>query len=146
MVEYIEKEEVVRQGVSSRPRKTRWLWAAGGFVSFGLAMIGVVIPILPTTPFVLLAAFCFARSSDRLNAWFKSTKVYQKVLEGYMKKREMTVKVKLSIIIPVTLLLGIACYLMRHVTPMVIVLAIVWLAHLIYFGFVVKTDRGSNEF
>lgn len=43
------------------------LWAAGGFLFFTLAMVGVVLPFLPTTPFVLVAAFCFARSSERLN-------------------------------------------------------------------------------
>lgn len=140
MSEY-EKEAVVQTEEPTRPRKTRWLWAAGGFASFALAMVGVVLPILPTTPFVLLAAFCFARSSDRLNAWFKSTKVYKRVLEGYVKKREMTVKAKLSIIVPVTILLGIACFFMRRMIPLVVVLVIVWLCHLVYFGLIVKTDR-----
>lgn len=126
-------------------RRFRAVWAAAGFVAFALAVIGVVLPILPTTPFALVAAFCFARSSERLNTWFKSTKLYKKVLEGYVTKRSMTVKAKLSIIIPVTVLLGIGFALMANVPAGRIVLAIVWLGHLVYFGFVVKTEKASAQ-
>lgn len=119
------------------------VWAAAGFVCFGLAMVGVALPFIPTTPFVLLAAFCFARSSERVNNWFKGTKVYKAVLEGYVTKKTMTVKAKLSILIPVTILLAIAFVLMHRVPVGQVVLAIVWLGHIIYFGFIVKTDKGE---
>lgn len=118
-------------------------WAAGGFVSFGLGVIGAVLPIIPTTPFLLAAAFFFARSSDRLDAWFKSTKLYKRVLEGYATKRSMTVKAKLTILVPVTVLLSIGFALMTNVPIGRIVLAIVWIGHIAYFGFVVKTDRSK---
>lgn len=119
------------------------LWAAGGFVSFGLGVIGAVLPIIPTTPFLLAAAFFFARSSDRLDAWFKSTKLYKRVLEGYATKRSMTVKAKLAILVPVTVLLSVGFALMANVPIGRIVLAIVWIGHIAYFGFVVKTDRSK---
>ena len=124
-------------------RVTRHLWATGGFLFFGLAMVGVALPFLPTTPFLLVAAFCFARSSEKLNTWFKSTKLYHKVLEGYVTRRRMTVKAKLTILVPVTILLGIGFALMANVPVGRAVVAVVWVAHVVYFGFVVKTDRES---
>ena len=104
-------------------------------------MVGVVLPILPTTPFILVAAFCFARSSARLNSWFKGTKVYKQVLEGYVTKRSMTLRAKLTILVPVTVLLAIGFALMGRVPVGRLILAAVWIGHIIYFGFIVKTDK-----
>lgn len=117
------------------------LWAVGGFLCFALGMVGVVLPILPTTPFILVAAFCFARSSARLNGWFKGTKVYKHVLEGYVTKRSMTLRAKLTILVPLTVLLAIGFALMGRVPVGRLILAAVWIGHIIYFGFIVKTDK-----
>lgn len=48
---------------------TRGLWLAGGGAALGAALVGLVLPLIPTVPFLLLAAFCFARSSARLHHW-----------------------------------------------------------------------------
>jgi uncharacterized membrane protein YbaN (DUF454 family) len=47
----------------------RYIWAAIGLIAVVLGLLGVLLPLLPTVPFLLLAAFCFARSSERLHAW-----------------------------------------------------------------------------
>ena len=47
----------------------RLVWIAAGCTSLALGMIGAALPVLPTTPFIILAAFCFSRGSQRLNAW-----------------------------------------------------------------------------
>lgn len=120
---------------------TRRLWAAAGFAAFGLGAAGVVLPVLPTTPFVLLAAFCFARSSERVEAWFRSTALYRRVFETYLTRRTMTVGAKLSILLPVSALLGLAAFFMQRVTWMLPVFAVVWVGHIVYFGFVVRTER-----
>ena len=130
-----------RSGSAFRKR----LWALGGFLSFGLGAVGAVFPIIPTTPFLLVAAFCFARSSERIDRWFHGTKLYHEVLEGYATRRTMTVKAKLSILVPVTALMLVAFILMRKVPVGQAVLACVWVAHLVYFGLVVKTDRGEDD-
>ena len=64
-----------------------------GCISLGLGIIGVILPILPTVPFVLLAAFCFAKSSEKLEDWFKNTKLYK---ENNMKSG-MTKRAKIRI-------------------------------------------------
>ena len=111
------------------------------FSLFALGMAGVVLPILPTTPFILVAAFCFARSSDRLNSWFKGTKVYKMVFEGYMTKRSMTLRAKLTILVPVTALLAVSFAMMSNVPVGRAIVAVVWVGHIVYFGFIVKTER-----
>lgn len=137
----VESHDEARAEVRSKApkRPLRWVWALAGFISFGLGLVGTVLPFLPATPLILLAAFCFARSSEKLNTWFMSTKVYKKVLEGYVSKRTMTIKAKLSILIPVTILLIIAFVLMANVLVGRVVVVLVWAAHVVYFGSIVKT-------
>ena len=102
---------------------------------------GAVLPVLPTTPFILLAAFCFARSSERLDAWFQSTRLYQLVFSSYMERRAMSVKAKLRLLVPVTILMALGFVFTARIPVLRAVIAVVWAGHLIYFGFVVKTER-----
>lgn len=56
-----------------------------GCVSVGLGALGAVLPLLPAFPFLLLAAFCFGKSSERLHTWFVGTKLYKDNLESYSR-------------------------------------------------------------
>ena len=114
-----------------------------GCVSLALAVIGVVLPILPTVPFLALAAFCFAKSSDRLNNWLINTKFYQNNLADFKAGKGMTVKTKVRILATVTLVMaiGLIAMLMKGIIVGSIVLVIVWLGHIYYFGFKVKTIK-----
>ena len=108
-----------------------------GCISLGLGIIGVILPILPTVPFVLLAAFCFAKSSERLDGWFKNTKLYR---ENNIKNG-MTKQVKIRIMCSVTLLMSIGFIMMglKDIVIGNIVLLIVWIFHMVYFTFGVRT-------
>lgn len=112
-----------------------------GFVGLGLGALGVVLPVLPTVPFLMLAAFCFARSSERVNRWFKGTKLYQENLKDFVAGKGMTAKTKVRIIVTVSLLMAVALVAMgvKGVVVGCVVLSIVWAAHMVYFICFVKT-------
>ncbi len=119
----------------------RVAFMALGCISLVLAVLGVVLPILPTVPFLALAAFCFAKSSDRLNNWLVNTKFYQNNLADFKAGKGMTVKTKVRILATVTLVMaiGLIVMLMKGVIVGSIILSVVWLGHIYYFGFKVKT-------
>ena len=121
----------------------RKVWGALGLATFGLGAVGAVLPVLPTTPFILLAAFCFARSSQRLDAWFHGTALYRVVFSGYMGRRMMIVRAKLSLLVPVSVLMALGMYFTSGIPLLRAIIAVVWAAHIAYFGLWVKTDRAG---
>lgn len=114
-----------------------------GCIFLAVGAVGVVIPILPTFPFLLVSACCFANSSKRLEMWFKGTRLYRNNFEDYAKGNGMTWKSKIRIMVMVTILMGIGFVLMgrRGIIAGCIVLSIIWLCHVIYFCFGIKTLR-----
>ena len=110
-----------------------------GCLSLGLGALGAVLPLLPAFPSLMLAAFCFAKSSEKLHGWFVSTKLYKKNLESFVQGKGMTVRTKIRIMLTVTFLMSIG-FIMMHAVPVGrIVLGIVWLFHILYFIFGIKT-------
>lgn len=61
----------------------RILLLLSGFISLGLAILGIVLPLLPTTPFLLLSAFCFARSSDKFHAWLINHRYFGEMIRDW---------------------------------------------------------------
>ena len=118
-----------------------------GCVGVGLGAIGAVVPMLPAFPFLMLAAFCFARSSEKLDRWFKGTKLYQDNLADYVAGQGMTVKTKVRIMITVTALMSIGFIMMglKGIVTGCIVLGCVWAFHIVYFIWGVKTIPATKE-
>ncbi len=112
-----------------------------GFIGLVLGAVGAVVPLLPAFPFLLIAAFGFGKSSEKLDLWFKGTKLYKNNLESYVKGQGMTVKTKIKIMITVTILMTIGFIMMSEVLVGRIILSFVWLFHIIYFAFRVKTIK-----
>ena len=116
----------------------RILFIALGFIFLGIGAVGIAVPILPTTPFLLLASFFFAKGSKRFHDWFLSTKLYKKYLESFVKSRAMTLKGKLTILIPVSCMLIITFILVDNIYAR-IVLVILFISKYVYFFTQIRT-------
>ena len=112
-----------------------------GYAGVGMGVLGVVIPVLPTVPFLLLATYCFARSSEKLERWLRGTKLYEDNLADFAAGKGMTRKVKCRIMLTVTLLMSVGFLMMgrKGIVAGCVVLALVWICHLIYFIFAIQT-------
>lgn len=129
----------------NRGKLKRMLLAAAGTASMVLGCIGIVIPVLPTVPFFLLTVFCFANSSERLHDWFIGTGMYKKHLESFVKRRGMTLRTKVTVMVSVTVMMGIGFWMMDAVPAGRAVLAAVWLWHVLYFVFRIRTIPAGEE-
>lgn len=123
------------------------LYISLGVLGLGLGALGVVLPLLPAFPFLMLAAFCFGRSSEKLDRWFKSTKLYQNNLETYVKGQGMARKTKIRVMVTVTLLMlfGFLMMVQKALYIPCGILGAVWLFHILYFCFGVKNYSIKEE-
>ena len=103
-----------------------------GLIAFILGAIGIFLPILPTTPLFLLTSFCLLKSSDRLNEKFMQTKMYEKYVKSFKEQGGMTLKAKLCLVIPVSLLL-LFMFITIDSPIMRGVIVVMWLLKVIVF-------------
>lgn len=84
----------------------RRIYLICGFISVGLGVVGIPLPLLPTTPFLLLAAFFFARSSKRWHDWLVTHSVFSAYIDAFQQKRGLTraQKWRIALVVTMTLL------------------------------------------
>lgn len=116
----------------------KYFYITLGFLALGIGLIGVILPILPTTPFLLVTSFCFAKGSERFHSWFTNTNIYKKHLESFVKERAMTLKQKVVLLSFVNFMLAFPLILV-DVLPMRITIIVLIIIKLYYFIFRVKT-------
>ena len=114
------------------------IYFIGGIVCFVLGAIGVVLPILPTTPFLLAAAFCFARSSQKVNDWFLQTKLYRNHLDSFVQERAMTLKTKVSILCFASFMLAFPLIFSQNIYLRILIICLYCIKYY-YFIFKIKT-------
>jgi uncharacterized membrane protein YbaN (DUF454 family) len=85
------------------------LWVAGS-AALVLGLIGVVLPGLPTTPFILLAAACYAKASPRLHAWLLNHRWFGPMLRDWERERSLTRRNKTVSIVSMTVMVGVSIW------------------------------------
>lgn len=137
MVSEKSEEEIIKY--ECRSKLVKFIYLTVGLVFLGIGLLGVVLPILPTTPFLLITTYCFAKGSSRFHHWFCNTHIYQKYIENYIKERAMTLKAKLSILIFASTFVMIAFATIRILLARCFLIAVM-LFHWWYFFFVLKQN------
>ncbi len=67
----------------------------GGTLSLGLGIVGMLVPVLPTTPFLLLTAYCYLRSSERMHAWLMNHRLFGSYIHNYMEYRAISSRARI---------------------------------------------------
>ena len=119
----------------------RYIFLTIGAISFCLGTAGIVLPILPTVPFYMLTLFCLARGSERFHRMFLESRLYKKTVGAYERDKALTLRAKLSILASVTTIMLIGAYFSRNIPIALIIMAVVWIAHVIALLFIVKTKK-----
>lgn len=123
----------------------KYLLMALGFVGVALGFVGAVLPLIPAFPFLLMAAICFGKSDEKLDRWFKNTKLYRDNLADFLSGNGMKKEAKIRVMLTITVLMSIGFYFLWGRMVGQIVLAFVWLFHMVYFWFFVKKYEVRGE-
>ena len=100
---------------------------AAGFISVGIGVVGVVVPLLPTTPFLLLAAYCFLRGSPRWHAWLLGNRVFGRYIHDYLTQRAVPRRTKIAALVVLWACLIVSAALVR-IWYVAIILAVIGIA------------------
>jgi uncharacterized membrane protein YbaN (DUF454 family) len=106
---------------------TRFIWLLTGLTSVAVGAVGLVLPLLPTTPFLLVAAFAFARSSERLNSWLREHRTFGRLINNWHRDGSIDRKTKRTAIIVICWLLDaplwlIACQVVVLSAPAIFIM------------------------
>lgn len=120
----------------------RSIYIVLGLISFGIGVAGAILPVLPGGPFFLFASYCFTKSSERLDRWFKGTSFYKQYVDRYFIKKYMTrwEKIRINIIADFFIILSVIMVDILLVRIIMITLALVK-----HYYFIVKIKTIKPE-
>jgi uncharacterized membrane protein YbaN (DUF454 family) len=130
-----------------KPRKkiVKLLYFIGGTISLILGIIGIVLPILPTTPFLLLAAACYARSSEKFYNWLLNNRILGSYIRNYIEGRGMPLKVKIFTISMLWITILISAFLIIQIMWVRFVLIIIAIAVTIHIILIRPKKRRETD-
>ncbi|HZH92557.1 MAG TPA: YbaN family protein [Tissierellaceae bacterium] len=115
-----------------------------GFISVGIGAIGAVLPVLPTTPFLLLGSYFLAKGSDRFNDWLKGTKLYKDNLESFERNRSMTRRTKTYLMTLSSSMIWLSIFMVDK-PYLKAMLVVIDLFKFYYFIFRIKTEEKKEQ-
>lgn len=115
-----------------------------GFISFGIGIAALVLPVLPGLPFFLISSYCFAKSSKRVEDWFKRTKAYERFVVAFREKKGMTLKEKIRINLIADACIIYSFFIVDLVWVRVMMVGLALYKHY-YFFIKMKTIRGPKN-
>jgi uncharacterized membrane protein YbaN (DUF454 family) len=132
-------------GLHELNRVTHALIFSAGWLSFSLGAIGVVLPVLPTTPFMILAAACFAKTSPRFHKWLLANKVFGPLIKNWQEERfiERRVKMRALAIIALTFIVSIMVVSPMGLKVMLMVCWLVCTVSISRLPTIPKSQKGS---
>ncbi len=107
------------------------LLVTAGILSLVLGVIGAFLPLLPTVPLVLLSAYCFARSSERLHSWLVSNRHFGPIIRNFETGRGISKPIRIRAVVMLWISLGFSCWLVNR-EILCVMLAMIGLGTTIY--------------
>ncbi len=108
-----------KRTVNKRQRVTRALWLVTGLVCVVLGTVGMVLPILPTTPFLLAAATCFCKSSTRMYNWLLNNKWFGQYIRNYKEGKGLPLRTKVTALTVLWVTIGVSIgFFMNRILPL----------------------------
>lgn len=105
-----------------------------------IGMVGVVVPVLPTTPFLILASFFFAKSSPKFDSWLRNTKVFKNYAEDFIKDRSMTLRRKIKLMMLSDFMLAFPLIILDNIYIKLFIILVILFKYY-YFIFKIKTNK-----
>lgn len=123
----------------------RYVLIVLGIVFTLIAFIGAVLPLLPTTPFLILAAICFTNSSRKFKIWLESTQIYKNYVENLKKYKGYTMKEKIRILISLYIVVGFSIFMISNLYIRIGLVIMVVIQTIVLFTFVKTLPANFNQ-
>lgn len=123
----------------------RYVLIALGIVFTVIAFTGAVLPLLPTTPFLILAAICFTNSSRKFKIWLESTQIYKNYVENLKKYKGYTMKEKIRILISLYIVVGFSIFMISNLYIRIGLMIMVVIQTIVLFTFVKTLPANFNH-
>ena len=119
------EKAIISSVITHRSRAIRICLIIAGSFFVGVGTLGIVLPLLPTTPFLVLSAICFSRSSERFHNWLFNNKWFGAYIKNYCEGRGILLRQKVVVLSLLILTIGYSCiFLLDHIAVRVILLLV----------------------